>query len=81
MVWQGKHAVMIGRALIGATVPSSSAPGTLRGDYALEITRNVIHGSDSVESAEREVGLWFSKDELQEYIHHHQPWVFGENDK
>ncbi|THG10607.1 hypothetical protein TEA_024575 [Camellia sinensis var. sinensis] len=59
MVWEGKDVVASGRKIIGATNPSESAPGTIRGDFAVEIGRNVIHGSDSVESARKEIALWF----------------------
>ncbi|KAJ2006014.1 nucleoside diphosphate kinase Ndk1 [Coemansia thaxteri] len=60
-VIQGKGAVKIGRAMLGATNPQDSAPGTIRADYALDIGKNVCHGSDSVESAEREIALWFGE--------------------
>jgi len=59
MVWEGKGVVTTGRKIIGATDPSASAPGTIRGDFAIEIGRNVIHGSDAVESAKKEIALWF----------------------
>ncbi|GMY23035.1 nucleoside diphosphate kinase 1 [Fagus crenata] len=59
MVWEGKNVVLTGRKIIGATNPSESAPGTIRGDFAVEIGRNVIHGSDAVESARKEIALWF----------------------
>ncbi|KAL5706872.1 nucleoside-diphosphate kinase [Ranunculus cassubicifolius] len=59
MVWEGKGVVTTGRKIIGATNPSESAPGTIRGDFAVEIGRNVIHGSDSVENGRKEIALWF----------------------
>ncbi|CAM8914129.1 hypothetical protein QQ045_031472 [Rhodiola kirilowii] len=59
MVWEGKNVVKTGRTIIGATNPAASAPGTIRGDFAVDIGRNVIHGSDSVESANKEIALWF----------------------
>lgn len=59
MIWEGPGVVKSARLLIGATNPLESAPGTIRGDLAVEVGRNVIHGSDSVESAEREIALWF----------------------
>ena len=62
MVWQGKAVVKTGRLIIGATNPLESAAGTIRGDYCIDVGRNIIHGSDSVESAEREIGLWFKSD-------------------
>lgn len=59
MVWEGKGVVATGRQIIGATNPAVAAPGTIRGDLAIEIGRNVIHGSDAVESAKKEIALWF----------------------
>jgi len=59
MVWEGKGVVATGRKIIGATNPAASEPGTIRGDFAVEIGRNVIHGSDAVESAKKEIALWF----------------------
>jgi nucleoside-diphosphate kinase len=64
MVWEGKGAVALCRSTIGATSPAAAAPGTIRGDLAVDIARNIVHGSDSLESAEREVNLFFGKDEL-----------------
>lgn len=59
MIWEGKDAVKNARALIGATNPSEALPGTIRGDYAIDVASNIIHGSDSDESAEREINLFF----------------------
>lgn len=64
MVWQGLDVVRASRALIGATNPVDATPGTIRGDFCIEVGKNVIHGSDSVESARREIALWFRADEL-----------------
>ncbi|KAJ8659814.1 nucleoside diphosphate kinase [Lichtheimia ornata] len=61
MVWAGKDAVKTGRVMLGQTNPMASAPGTIRGDFALDVGRNICHGSDSVESAEREIALWFPR--------------------
>jgi nucleoside-diphosphate kinase len=58
-VLQGKDAVKTGRKMLGETNPLASLPGSVRGDYGIDVGRNVCHGSDSVESAEREIGLWF----------------------
>ncbi|XP_042378371.1 nucleoside diphosphate kinase B [Zingiber officinale] len=75
MVWEGKNVVVTGRKIIGATNPAESAPGTIRGDYAIDIGRNVIHGSDSVESARKEIALWFPEgiSEWQSNLH---PWIY-----
>jgi len=59
MVWSGLDVVKQGRAMIGATNPLASAPGTIRGDFCIVTGRNIIHGSDAVESAKHEIGLWF----------------------
>lgn len=60
MIWEGEDAVALARKVIGATKPADAAPGTIRGDYASTIEQNLIHGSDSVENAEAEIGIWFS---------------------
>ena len=59
MVMEGPEAVAAARQIIGATDPIEAAPGSIRGDFALEVTFNLVHGSDSDESAEREIGIWF----------------------
>jgi len=59
MVLEGKEAVPAARQMIGATNPIEAAPGSIRGDFALEVTFNMVHGSDSEESAAREIGIWF----------------------
>ena len=64
MVWEGKGVIASARRMIGETNPLTSAPGSIRGDYAVDVGRNIIHGSDSAESAEREIALWFSREEL-----------------
>jgi nucleoside-diphosphate kinase len=64
LVLEGEGAVAVTRSTIGATDPAKAAPGTIRGDLALSMPDNLVHGSDSVETAEREVALWFSDDEL-----------------
>jgi nucleoside-diphosphate kinase len=64
MVIEGPAAVSTVRTMMGATNPLDSAPGTIRGDYALEIGENAVHGSDSVESAEREIPIYFSESDL-----------------
>ncbi|PVU92105.1 hypothetical protein BB561_004036 [Smittium simulii] len=61
MVWKGKDVVKTGRKMLGATNPLDSLPGTIRGDYCIDVSQNLCHGSDSTESAEREIGLWFTR--------------------
>ncbi|KAJ9171165.1 hypothetical protein P3X46_014564 [Hevea brasiliensis] len=75
MVWEGKNVVTTGRKIIGATNPADSAPGTIRGDYAIDIGRNVIHGSDSVESARKEIALWFPEGPVSWSSSLH-PWIY-----
>ncbi|RKO95808.1 hypothetical protein CXG81DRAFT_27686 [Caulochytrium protostelioides] len=59
MVWEGKDAVRTGRTLLGETNPLNSAPGTIRGDFCIDVGKNLCHGSDSVENANKEIALWF----------------------
>jgi nucleoside-diphosphate kinase len=67
MVWEGRNVVSIVRKVIGATNPQEAAPGTIRGDYGIDIGRNVIHASDSPESAAREIGIHFKPHDLSMY--------------
>ncbi len=67
MVWEGRNVVSIARRIIGATNPQEAEPGTIRGDFGIDIGRNVIHGSDSPESATREIAIHFSQNELVTY--------------
>lgn len=75
MVWEGPGAVAMVRAMMGATNPANAAPGTIRGDLAVSFGMNVIHGSDSTESAEREVGLFFDADELVSWERTGDRWI------
>ncbi|GAA6021665.1 hypothetical protein JCM11491_001351 [Sporobolomyces phaffii] len=75
MVWEGKDAVKTGRVILGATNPLASAPGTIRGDYAIDVGRNVCHGSDAVESAQKEIALWFPEGVLQHTLAS-EKWVY-----
>lgn len=63
-------------ALLGATNPLASAPGTIRGDFAIDVGRNVCHGSDSVESAQKEISLWFQPNEIQNYKQSQAEWIY-----
>merc|ERR1712154_754578 len=76
MVWEGKDVVRMGRVMLGATDPKASQPGTIRGDYCIDVGRNICHGSDSVDSANKEIDLWFGKDELNDYTANSKPWVY-----
>ena len=64
MVWEGEGVVAAARKIIGATNPLTAEPGTIRGDYGISIGRNLIHGSDAIETAQREINLWFTEEEL-----------------
>lgn len=75
MAVQGNGAVGIVRKTMGATNPAESPPGTVRGDYGIDIGRNLVHGSDSVESAKREVALFFEESELVDYTRATDPWI------
>lgn len=61
MEWSGESAVAVARTLMGTTDPKQASPGTIRGDYGLMVTNNIVHGSDSPESAERELEIFFSR--------------------
>merc|ERR1711879_295102 len=74
-VWEGLDAVKQGRAMLGATNPLASAPGTIRGDYAIQVGRNICHGSDAVESAKQEIGLWFPEG-LSQYKLSTEEWIY-----
>ncbi len=76
MVWEGEGVVAGARTLIGATNPLSAAPGTIRGDFGVTVGRNLIHGSDAVETAQREIALWFPEAELVNWSPSAQPWLY-----
>ena len=76
MVWQGDGVIASARTLIGATNPLSAAPGTIRGDFGVSIGRNLIHGSDAAETAQREIGLWFTPEELIDWEPTLTPWLY-----
>ncbi|KAJ4954129.1 hypothetical protein NE237_030961 [Protea cynaroides] len=79
MVWEGEGVIKYGRKLIGATDPQKSEPGTIRGDLAVVVGRNIIHGSDGLETAKDEINLWFKPEELVSYTSNAQKWVYGVN--
>ncbi|MHC1566694.1 MAG: nucleoside-diphosphate kinase [Candidatus Syntropharchaeia archaeon] len=76
MVIEGKNAVSVVRKMVGATDPKNAPPGTIRGDFALEVGRNIIHASDSPESAEREISLFFNESELANYERIDEKWLY-----
>lgn len=77
MVWEGEDAVAQVRAMMGETDPADSAPGTIRGDFGLDLGRNIVHGSDTEPgSAAREIDLFFDSDDLVEYVRVDEPWIY-----
>ena len=74
MVWEGDGVIASARKLIGATKPLEAEPGTIRGDLAVNIGRNVIHGSDGSETASFEINLWFNEEELIEWTPSDNEW-------
>ena len=75
MIWEGREAVSVVRSLMGATDPLKAAPGTIRGDLALDLGMNLIHGSDSPERAESEMALFFTRGELHDYERTADRWI------
>ncbi|MBV8084463.1 MAG: nucleoside-diphosphate kinase [Chloroflexi bacterium] len=75
MVWEGPSAVSLVRTMMGATDPANAAPGTIRGDAAVSIGANVVHGSDGAERAQQEIALFFQPDELVEWESAQEPWL------
>lgn len=76
MALEGTNAIEASRTTIGATKPFEAAAGTIRGDFALEIGRNLVHGSDSPASGEREIANFFNEDELLSWERNTDPWIF-----
>uniref|UniRef100_A0A3Q3XK91 Nucleoside diphosphate kinase n=1 Tax=Mola mola TaxID=94237 RepID=A0A3Q3XK91_MOLML len=76
MVWEGKGVVATGRVMLGETNPAESKPGTIRGDFCIDVSKNIIHGSDSVESAKKEISLWFKDEELVSYTSCAFSWLY-----
>jgi nucleoside-diphosphate kinase len=76
MVWEGPNAVAAVRQTMGATRPTEAAPGSVRHDFALEVGRNLTHASDTVETGEQEVALWFEPGELVSWERSDDQWIF-----
>ncbi|MBD2576426.1 nucleoside-diphosphate kinase [Oscillatoria sp. FACHB-1406] len=76
MVWQGDGVVASARKLIGATNPLNAEPGTIRGDFGVSVGRNIIHGSDAIETAQTEIKLWFSDSELVSWEPCNKAWLY-----
>lgn len=76
MVWEGEGVIASARKIIGATNPLNAEPGTIRGDYGVSIGRNIIHGSDAPETAQSEISLWFTSEELANWQPTINPWIY-----
>ncbi|TNV75462.1 hypothetical protein FGO68_gene13790 [Halteria grandinella] len=75
MVWEGHNVIKTGRKMIGATNPDNADPGTVRFDTAINFRKQIIHASDSKESAEKEINLWF-KSGVVDWKHHSEEWIY-----
>lgn len=76
MVWEGENVVELTRKMMGKTNPKDAEPGTIRGDYCMYVSKNIIHGSDSKESADREISLFFNENELVSYEKALNSWIY-----
>jgi nucleoside-diphosphate kinase len=77
MVWQGENIIKLSRNLMGETLASQACPGTIRGDFSTAENYNIVHGSDSPESAEFEISLFFKEEEIVDYELTIEPWLSG----
>ena len=77
LVWEGREAVVVARTLMGTTDGTKAPPATIRGDFALSVQNNLVHGSDSPENAAAEIALWFRPEELVSYQPVDNAWVAG----
>ncbi|WP_077299676.1 nucleoside-diphosphate kinase [Virgibacillus pantothenticus] len=76
MAWEGENVIATAREMMGKTNPTEALPGTIRGDYGMTVGKNIIHGSDSAESAERELALFFKAEELIDYTKQDATWIY-----
>ncbi|MBM7552464.1 nucleoside-diphosphate kinase [Thalassobacillus pellis] len=76
MVWEGENVIAGARQMMGKTNPQDALPGTIRGDFGVTVGKNIIHGSDSPESAEREISLFFENEQILSYDKNDQNWVY-----
>jgi nucleoside-diphosphate kinase len=77
LVWQGREAVAVARTLMGPTDGAKAPPATIRGDFAISVQNNLVHGSDSPENAAAEIALWFKPEELLNYASVDAAWIAG----
>jgi nucleoside-diphosphate kinase len=80
MVWEAEGIIEISRKMLGPTYGYHAPPGTIRGDFSCSRGYNLIHGSDSLESAEKEISLFFTEEEILEYELSNENWLYGRND-
>lgn len=76
MVVEGENAIERIRQMVGSTDPQKAEPGTIRGDFAQHIGRNIIHASDGKETAEKEINLWFRKEDITDYTMQDDKWIY-----
>lgn len=76
MVLEGENIIKTARLVVGSTNPQEATPGTIRGDFGLTVGKNIIHGSDSLESADREINLFFDQSELVDYSLINKDWIY-----
>ncbi len=76
MAVKGDSAISLVRKMVGATDPQDANPGTIRGDYGIDIGRNIVHAADSPESADRELGIFFEDSDYQDYTRIEEDWVY-----
>ena len=76
MVWEGLNVVKTGRLMLGETNPRDSKPGTIRGDFCIDVGRNLIHASDSSEAAQKEVAMWFTNEEICQWRPCSLEWIY-----
>ncbi len=76
MVWEGENVITTARQMMGKTNPQEAAPSTIRGDFGVTVGKNIIHGSDSPESAEREISLFFDESEIVSYNKQDSAWIY-----
>ncbi len=75
MVLEGPNAIQMARNVVGATNPLDATPGTIRGDFGMEIGRNLVHASDGTDTAQAEIALWFGEENLVDYTRALDPWI------
>jgi len=76
MVWEGNEVIKTARKIIGSTNPLEAENGTIRGDFGMVVHKNIIHGSDSLDSAQREINLFFNNDEIMAYSKDDHQWIY-----